>query len=305
MLPDRPPLLAEPMSRRRVLAIGGAALLSILGLSVGGVDVVRRSGVLGAARPAPAAVTSASTSGDADSDEPWPPPPLGLSPNAPTEFLFSVDRGVSASDERLLRDAAVLARDFYHRTFGAYLTNKPRVRFTTSRAGDALGDANSQSVRIYLGHPAWPRLSDADKIHVVCHEVFHLMQATLSRGWYPYPVYLLEGAAEYAGQATVIDAGLRSRAEFLSTQLRLVRRFPQPTIGEVDAENRGGNYAIGALAVDQLVGARGMAPLGHYFRLLSETAGLGAAFEAAFAESRPAFEVRFERWRAENGIAAQ
>ena len=281
------------MSRRRALTLGGTALVAAVGLGAG----IRGASRQGRIETGPRV--------DDDPSDIWPPLPLGLSQDVPTAFRFSVARGVSASDERLLREAAVLARDFYRRTLGVYLTNRPMIHLTLAANREALGDADTQTVRIYVASPAWPRLSRVDKIEVVCHEVFHLFQATLSKGWYPTPLYLLEGAAEYAGQSAVVDAGLRSREEFLSTQAGIVARYPQPRIGDVDRDSGSGSYAVGALAVDQIVGARGTALLGAYFDLLRDQVTQQEAFSRAFGETRPAFEERFERWRAVNGIAAR
>lgn len=301
-MPDTP-LLGRLISRRRAIILGGGAVLATLGSAAGALEVLRRSAVLD---PSSLLAAGRATPSSTD-DEPWPPPRLGVSATVPTEFQFTVDPDISSGDVRLLRAGAVIARDFYFRTMGVYLTGRPYIHLEGRAVTvvNELGDANGATIRIYAGHAQWPSLSDTEKIEVVCHEIFHLMQAGLSRGTQPALLYLVEGTAEYAGQAAVIDAGMRTFADFRAREEQTVRRFPQPVIAKVNYDSGFGNYPLGALAIDQLVGERGVRVLGTYFTLLGQRSNPADAFAEAFGESRVAFEERFERWRVGRGLAAR
>ena len=300
------PPLGPSISRRRALILGGGAVVATLGSAVGALELLRRSAVLdpSSLMRAPRATP---VSAEAEADEPWPPPPLGVSTTVPTEFQFTVDPDVPAGDVQLLRSGAVIARDFYFRTMGVYLTGRPYIHIEGRAVTvvNELGDANGATIRIYAGHQQWPSLSDTQKVEVVCHEIFHLMQAGLSRGTQPAVLYLVEGTAEYAGQAAVIDAGMRTFADFRAREEETVRRYPQPVISKVNYDSGFGNYPLGALAIDQLVGERGVGVLGKYFTLLGQRSSPADAFEEAFGESRVAFEDRFERWRIGRGLPAR
>jgi len=239
----------------------------------------------------------------AEDDEPWPPQPLGLSTTVPTDFVFNVDPGVPEAEERLMRESAVFARTYFREKTGFYLTNRPRVHLDLARTSGPIGEANGRDITLLLGNRVWPRLSRVDKIAVVCHEVFHLYQFALAKGASSPILWLIEGAAEYASQMAVIDAGMRTKADFETRAVREVVASPQPPLAVARRSPNATEYALGALAASQLAGDRGVPPFGEYYRRLRDDAPL-AAFEVAFGETRGTFEERFERWRVQRGMGA-
>ena len=303
---DPEPIPGESMSRRRVLAIGGSAVLVALGASGGMVELARRE-VARRDAPARAALVTptptAPPARTAEDDEPWPPPSLGLSRDVPTQFVFNVDADVPDDEERLMRESARVAAEYYRQRTGYYLTNRPRIHLDLSRTSGPLGEADGRNITLLLGNRSWPRLTRVDKIAVVAHEIFHLMQFTLGGGGSSPVLWLIEGAAEYASQMSVIEAGLRAKADFQEAAIRAVARTPQPPLAVAGRSPQATEYALGALAADQLVGDNGVPALGDYYRRLADQSPL-AAFEAAFGETRGAFETRFEAWRRQRGIAA-
>ena len=307
-MPDQPSVLDESMSRRRVLTIGGGAVLASLGLSVGGIEWARRTAAARAAGAAPpAAVASTATptaTRNPEDDQPWPPPPIGVSPDVPTVFSFDVASGVPADEEQLMRQSAIFARDYFHRRTGAYLSNRPRIHLNMSRTQGPLGEAGGGDITLLIGNRVWPRLERVDKIAVVCHEVFHLYQFALAKGASSPILWLIEGAAEYASQMAVIESGMRTKLDFERSKLREVVASPQPPLVIAGRDPNATEYALGALAADQLAGDRGVPVFADYYRRLADMAPL-AAFEAAFGETRGAFEARFEAWRVQRGIPAR
>lgn len=299
----------EPISRRRVLALGGGAVLAAVGVSGGAIEWARREATrrqtpataAATVTAAPATPTPART---AEDDEPWPPPPLGLSTTTPTDFVFVVQPGVPEAEERLARESAVFATKYYRERTGFYLTNRPRIHLDMERTSGPLGTADGRDINLLIGNRTWPRLSRVDKIAVVAHEIFHLFQTALGGGATSPILWLIEGAAEYASQMAVIEAGMRPRDEFVQFALHAVARSPQPPLAVAGRSPNATEYALGALAADQLVGTRGVPPLADYYRRLADASPL-AAFEAAFGETRGAFETRFEAWRTQRGIPAR
>lgn len=305
---DAVPGSGESISRRRVLVLGGGAVLAAAGVSGGAIEWARREASRRAS-PAPAAavVTPAAAptaTRTAEDDEPWPPPPLGLSTTVPTDFVFVVQPGVPAAEERLARESAVFATTYYRERTGFYLTNRPRIHLDMERTSGPLGTADGRDITLLIGNRTWPRLSRVEKIAVVAHEVFHLFQTALGGGATSPILWLIEGAAEYASQMAVVEAGMRPKAEWEESALRAVARSPQPPLAVAGRSPNATEYALGALAADQLVGTRGVPPLAAYYRRLADDSPL-AAFEAAFGETRGAFETRFEAWRAQRGIPAR
>ncbi|MGE3856887.1 MAG: hypothetical protein AB7G21_08005 [Dehalococcoidia bacterium] len=302
----------EGISRRRVLAIGGGAVLAAAGVSGGLIQWARLEAAgRGAPAPARAAATLAPTAPptatpaqSAADDEPWPPPPLGISTTVPTEFVFVVAPDVPEAEERLARESAALATRYYRERTGFYLTNRPRIHLNMSRTSGPLGEADGRDITLLIGNRNWPRLTRVDKVAVVCHEVFHLFQVALGEGATSPILWLIEGAAEYASQMAVIESGMRSKTEFEGFALRAVSESPQPPLAVAGRSPFATEYALGALAASQLVGDRGVPPLSDYYRRLVTASPL-QAFEAAFGETRTAFEQRFEAWRVQRGIPAR
>ncbi len=226
-----------------------------------------------------------------------------MSSSVPTAFVFNVADGVPEAEERLVRESATFAVEYFRQKTGSYLTNRPRIHLDMSRTSGPLGEANGRDITLLIGNRFWPRLGRVDKIAVVCHEVFHLYQSALAGGSSSPILWLIEGAAEYASQMAVIDAGMRTKADFETRAVREVVASPQPPLAVARRSPNATEYALGALAASQLAGDRGVPPFGEYYRRLRDDAPL-AAFEAAFGETRGAFEERFERWRVQHGIGA-
>ena len=310
MIEPEPPHVESPqerVSRRRVLALGGGAVVAAVGLSGGMIEWARRTAsarsVTGVAAPtATPAVTS--TPALDEGDETWPPPPLGLSTSVPTEFVFRPDPNVPPDESRLIRESAVFAREYFRKQTGFYITNRPRIHLDMQRTSGPLGTADGRDIVLLVGNRTWPRLSRVDKIAVVCHEVFHLYQIALADGASSPILWLIEGAAEYASQMAVIDAGMRDKAAWEASVIGQVVASPQPPLAVAGRSPQATEYALGALAADQLVGPRGVPPLADYYRRLHDQSPL-EAFAAAFGETRTAFETRFEAWRIQRGIAAR
>lgn len=308
-MPEAEPMLDESMSRRRVLALGGGAVLAAVGASGGMIEWARRESARRADAPASVAATSTPVATPtpvrtAEDDEPWPPPPLGVSTKMPTEFVFRVDPTVPEAEERLMRESATMASEYFRERAGVYLTNRPRIHLDMARTQGPLGEASERDITLLIGNRSWPRLSRVDKIAVMAHEVFHLLQRALAGGASSPVLWLIEGAAEYASQMAVIEAGMRAQSDFRSRAIRAVAASPQPPLAVAGRDPAATEYALGALAADELVGTRGVPPLADYYRSLDDNSPL-EAFEAAFGETRPAFESRFEAWRTQRGIPAR
>ncbi len=308
-MPEAEPMLDESMSRRRVLALGGGAVLAAVGASGGMIEWARRESARRAEAPGSVAATSTPVATPApmrtaEDDEPWPPPPLGVSTTTPTAFVFRVDPTVPEAEERLMRESATMASEYFRERAGVYLTNRPRIHLDMARTQGPLGEASERDITLLIGNRSWPRLSRVDKVAVMAHEIFHLYQRALAGGASSPVLWLIEGAAEYASQMAVIEAGMRAKADFLARSVRAVVASPQPPLAVAGRDPNATEYALGALAADQLVGTGGVPPLAAYYRSLNENSPL-EAFEAAFGETRPAFEARFEAWRTQRGIPAR
>jgi hypothetical protein len=118
-------------------------------------------------------------------------------------------------------------------------------------------------------------------------------------------MFLVEGAAEYAGYASVIDGGLLTTEEFRGDVLEAIRRqgVRLPPLDRLtdDTPFALTAYALAALAVDWLVGDRGIAPLARY-TMLRRNLAPGEAFEAVFSRTLESFYLEITQWRRAVGV---
>lgn len=120
------------------------------------------------------------------------------------------------------------------------------------------------------------------------HELFHVLQ--FHNGWVFSPTWLVEGSAEFVGyKGALIDSGLLSAGQaqgchiwniaFSSVPLGPLQNY-ENTIGD------GPTYSLFYLAVERLLGGRGLAPLARVTN-----------FQSSFGTSQSDFHSDFEQYR--------
>jgi len=292
----RSPLLP----RRAALRLGGRTLaLGALALAGCGRGSDEAPEVTATAPPSATATPSTM---------PRPEVSLPDGPDEPNGTVIEV-LGDPPQDQRVLVEyAATLARDYFFRQLGFYLDGPvvinvvympdlPVHAATFLREG-----ATISAITINVGQRTWELETPLERAKVVAHEYFHVLQNWLRGGTdtSPDPLFLVEGAAEYAGYATVIDAGQMTIEEFRDGVLDSIRRqrVPLRPLNQLtdDGPLALTGYQLAALAVDRLVGAKGIDPLARY-TLLRRTLPPPAAFEAVFGRTLEAFYIEIALWR--------
>ncbi|MFN8584405.1 MAG: hypothetical protein U0446_03625 [Dehalococcoidia bacterium] len=290
----------RPASRRDLLRLGGGlALSAFLAASCGGG---------GGEEVAPASTTAA---------PPTPAPTAELAlpagPRQPNDLVYVAVNDPPQDQFVLVQYAAGLARDFFFRQLGFYLdgpltinvANLPALELhgaTFLREGDRIS-----TVTVNVGQATWEMEAPFERAKVVAHEYFHVLQNWLrgSTDTAADPLFLVEGAAEYAGYATVIDAGLSSWND-LRHGLEERLRNDRVTLPALDRLSDDGplalsGYQLSALAIDRLVGAAGVQPLARY-ALLRSREQPPTAFELVFRRSLPDFYAEIAGWRQSSGL---
>jgi hypothetical protein len=237
-----------------------------------------------------------------------------VGPAAPNEIRIETVGKVPSSAPDQIRRWAEQARDFYYRALGLYVDGAVTLKVIDSTAVPihaatylAEGDRIS-SITVNVGSAAWQLESAVERHKVVAHEYFHVIQDWLHGPSYPLPeaFFLVEGAAEYAGYAAVIDAGELTHERFRSEMHARLRRLPLKLapLDRLSSKSPGPDlpkYYLAALAVDFLVGQAKLRPLAEYFAM-RRTLPVEQAFHAAFLRTLHSFYSNFSLWRSAHGV---
>jgi len=259
--------------------------------------------------PTVAAVEQSSpTPSPAPTDVPFPD-----GPDEPNAIVIEV-LGEPPEDQRVLVEyAAGLARDFFFRELGLYLDGPVRITVVDMpdlpvHAATFLRDgARISAITVNVGQRTWELRTPLERIKIVAHEYFHVLENWLrgSTDTSLDPMFLVEGTAEYAGYASVIDAGQLTIEEFRSDVLEAIRRqgVRLPPLDRLTGDTPFAltAYALAALAVDWLVGDRGIAPVARY-TMLRRNLAPDEAFEAVFGRTLESFYLEITQWRRAVGV---
>lgn len=236
-------------------------------------------------------------------------PPL----TPPANLRYSIGPGVSEPDAAALREGVAIVSRYFATRLGGDRSGPAvaRVYVGTGReehccfagpgAFDIITSNHFWTTPGAPSHETWP--AETERRELAAHEYVHVWQHEVGGGsCMRGPArWLSEGMAEWVAYESLIDAGLITKAQheiFIERQLRsgryaplwdLVRAFP------FDVKP----YAMGYLAVDRLVQARGPLALRDWCQRVGGGEEWTSAFQAAFGEPIGDFYVRFEVYRSE------
>ncbi len=241
----------------------------------------------------------------------------GSTPTTPTsELSFNFGSSTSASDQELIREAALFARDFFTTTFGRTLQKNATITTLGATGGCASAGASAftgpQSVTFCTGNRGWTDHGPVMRRKIVMHEVFHLLQFELRwtggpPGTSPGPHWLIEGAAEYVGWLAAAAQGHLTLDTARGCMLKEVADFAlqqPPGLGNLSAyetaQSFGGGpvYPLAMLGVDQLVSGSSVNALLNYGTALAAGTAVTESFSSAFGTTTTAFYAQFPAYKA-------
>jgi len=243
---------------------------------------------------------------------------VGVVPALAGSVTVVDDSDVNQAAFEAVQRAIEASLDFFHDTYGLTLDHDVRLVITANkeafieslirrtrhdrdaaidRAGKSIGLSTQGTILEDLGRQE----SLVSKVFVAAHELTHQFQAQVSRQRHAGVRWISEGVANCIAAKVVEQAHLGSVAAFRATWRQRVRSASQrphlaglrSTADWMAAENRYGGaliYAMGSLAVLELVEQRGERSLFTYFRQLRDT-----DFEQAFRETFDMDISQFER----------
>ena len=218
-------------------------------------------------------------------------------------ILFAFDQDISESDRVLSQDIASAARDYFVAQSGHDLVRDIHFVLTRANPRQPVGVTQGETTTIYTGNQGWSLAADdvasrISKTHIIAHELFHNLQAAIlgrkglvvtdSAPW------VIEGTAEYGAYTYMVAAGVTTLAAIhRDTDPYLSRRLG-PAAGT--ATRTGQAYPVAFLAVEALVGDRGLHVIGDYFADAAQM-DWREAFRKNFGQDPLAFINDFEARR--------
>jgi hypothetical protein len=150
-----------------------------------------------------------------------------------------------------------------------------------------------------LEYLQWP-----DRMHVLAHELTHIVQYELAGGRLAGDLWLIEGFADWVASQVMEALGLDTFSRRKNQKIAQFRREHTPpslsqmaTVQDWDAlsARHGGAIAFGQafLATDLLIQRHGLASVIEYFRHVNRASSRRQHFRAIFGEELSAFEREF------------
>lgn len=246
-------------------------------------------------------------SNSAEAKDPFKSKPL-TEVDTPPKLDFHSGVNVSERDMNIIKEAAAMSHDFFHKEIGVYI--KGTVRYYVENSESLHPEtASGFSVTINTGHDGWKNISDMEKKKIVVHGSFHTLQEAMTRkvagdiGTDGFGSWIItEGGAEYAAYMGIVDSGLMTYEEAKRIAMQKVRTHKLPHISSLNSRTKGAPYAMGFLAIDFLVGDKGLKIIGDYLRNVYEMPWREAFNKTFGMNVEEAYEKFEKEWRVANNV---
>jgi hypothetical protein len=244
---------------------------------------------------------------NADGSTPLPTPP------DPAGVTFQIDAGVNAKDIALVHQGVQHASAYLDRFVGG-------TRRTPSTVHVYVGDGSQRYCCLTVGNTfeivtsnlAWSSppaaapdtwTADTERTELAAHEFIHLWQFSIGGDRCMVGVrWIAEGMAESFAYRSLVADGLIPQANLDTfTKRQLITAPNRVTLQslEVSWPANANPFAVSYLAVDRLLGAKGLPAIRDWCTRVGSGQEWHQAFAASFGETTDAFYARFEAFRSE------
>jgi hypothetical protein len=242
---------------------------------------------------------------DGSTPLPTPPDPIGVT--------FQIDAGVNAKDIALVHQAVQHASAYLDRFVGG-------TRRRPSTIHVYVGDGSQRyccltfgdSFEIVTSNIAWSSppaaapdtwTADTERTELAAHEFIHLWQYAVGADRCMVGVrWIAEGMAESFAYRSLVADGLIPQANLDTfTKRQLITASNHVTLQSLESSwpANANPFAVSYLAVDRLLGAKGLLAIRDWCARVGSGQEWHQAFAAAFGETTDAFYARFEAFRSE------
>lgn len=224
--------------------------------------------------------------------------------HTPAMVTFEIADTVSDEDIGLIQESVWFAGEYFQRTYEIELTSPVRVRIGMEENPPTVAYAGGSTIFLTPDHPVWHQSSPLQRVKIVVHEFFHLVQEQLTgMPFNPSPVWLIEGSAEYVAFEAVaslglIDMNVAHDKWVLDTLYSPVVSVPLQEMEAPAPEVGCCLYSLVPLAVQHLVSESEVSALTDYFDYVGIQTWENA-FAMAFGMSVDAFYGSFADWRSQ------
>jgi hypothetical protein len=236
---------------------------------------------------------------------PTPPDPAGVT--------FRIDAGVNAKDIALVHQGVQHASAYLDAFAGGTRRKPATVQVMVTDATQpycclTAGD----SFKIVTSNSAWATppaaapdtwTADTERTELAAHEYIHLWQYALGGDRCMVGVrWIAEGMAESFAYRSLIADGLIPAGNLDTfTKRQLTTASNHVTLQSLESSFPGNAnpFAVSYLAVDRLLGPKGVSTIRDWCARVGGGQEWHQAFAAAFGETTDAFYARFEAFRAE------
>jgi len=241
---------------------------------------------------------------DGSAPRPTPPSPAGLT--------YLIGDGVAASDIAEVHEGVARAGEYLATSAGGdrrnAVTANVRLGNGTERFCCITVGPSFEIVTTNLAWSSPPAAApdtwtpSTERKELAAHEYIHLWQYDLGGGGCMLgPRWISEGMAESLAYRSLLDGGIIPAANldvFTRRQLRSARYVTLRSL-ETSWPADANPFAVGYLAVDRMLAARGPLPLRDFCIRVGRGESWPAAFTSAFGQTPDAFYASFEAFRSE------
>ncbi len=261
-------------------------LVLVLGLVSSGCDhSLRRAVTDGSATPRPAVPSMSLASPFALLPAAAPASgSAGLCLPIPIKVSFDFDGPVPRSDRTDVRQASLRARAYYHVSTSSCAQERVVVFAHASSNRHAIALTHGwSSIEVFTKTASWLAASSTDRMVVMLHEWYHVVQARLaSAGFSKVPIWLIEGSAEWSARKAASDIGLFATFDVPRASELALARFAAVTLA------RWKRFATPKDGRQRLL---------RFFKLMGERFAWPAAFRRAFGITARRFMRSFSAYR--------
>ena len=238
----------------------------------------------------------------------------------PSTVSFTIDTGVSASDEAVIRSGSAMAEDYLRNVYGDGLSALDSIKVHADAAGAAITGAGVQAtsccttnvgtVNYSTTHADWIAAGTFvqpfgfdPRVAVPAHEYFHLWQIEVGCINTQVPSWMTEGMAEYLSfQAVQRRGGLisddqRRRYEYYGASGVPSSATLQSMETRTGMFKHAGSYSLANLGFQQLLKSQRAEAMREFCVDVAGGKAWQASFAARFGQAPETFYSTFEATR--------
>jgi hypothetical protein len=217
------------------------------------------------------------------------------------QYTLQTDGDVSPNDVSLIQRGIALGTSFVAERLNVTQRSSLIVTISTRDICGSTASYGNDRLCFYVAHPVWTSATPQQKVKIAAHEYFHAIQdelGCLSSTGPSFPVWLIEGAAEFFWYEVVVANGLLDEDAVTAFHVNQLHSPDLALLEDYEASyGPGPIYSLWYLAARELSDQSGEMALASYCQAVGTGTTWQDAFSEAFGQSVDTFYVVFEAAR--------